>query len=73
MRVLLNNEPYEVPENPENKQASCSVKQLLTYKNWTFPLIIVKINDKLIRRDQWGTTLVADGDSVDAIHLVSGG
>lgn len=73
MRIILNNESYEVPENQEDNPTPCTIKKLLAYKNWTFPLIIVKINDKLIQRDQWDTTLVADGDTIEAIHLVSGG
>ncbi len=68
MRIVLNNETIELPEYTE-----ISVKDLLEYKQWSFPLIIVKRNGNLIQRDAWAETLIHDGDTVDAIHLVSGG
>ena len=68
MRIVLNNETIELPEYTE-----ISVKDLLAYKQWSFPLIIVKRNGNLIQRDAWSETLIHDGDTVDAFHLVSGG
>lgn len=68
MHIILNNEKIELPQYDE-----ISVKSLLEYKQWTFPLIIVKRNGALIQRNEWATTTLCDGDTVDAIHLVSGG
>ncbi|PKL08337.1 MAG: hypothetical protein CVV51_09465 [Spirochaetae bacterium HGW-Spirochaetae-7] len=50
-----------------------SVRGLLAAKSWSFPLIIVKVNGVLVARDEWDTARVADGDVVEAAHLMSGG
>jgi len=46
---------------------------MLRAKGWSFPLIIVRVNGVLVERAQWDSSLVHDGDTVDALHLVSGG
>lgn len=68
MKFVLNNEAFEIPHMSE-----ITVTKLLEYKQWSYPLIIVKINGKLITRDTWQTTTIHEEDTVDAIHLVSGG
>ncbi len=50
-----------------------TVSSLLEKCRYTFPLIIVKINGTLVPRREFDQHRVADGDSVDAIHLMSGG
>ncbi len=52
---------------------SLSVGELLTVMKFTFPLIIVKINGKLIKKEDYQRVFVGDGDNVEAIHLMSGG
>jgi len=50
-----------------------SVRGLLAAKSWSFPLIIVEVNGALVARDEWDAVRVADGDVVEATHLMSGG
>lgn len=50
-----------------------SVRELLKAKGWSFPLIIVTLNGRLVAREGWDSTMVAEGDSMDAAHLMSGG
>ncbi len=50
-----------------------SVRELLAAKNWSFPLIVVRVNGVLAARGEWDSAMVRDGDDVDALHLVSGG
>ncbi len=67
MNIILNN-------RPEIIEASClTVKELLKLKRFTFKLLVVKINDKLIKRDYYETTIINEGDNVTVMHLVSGG
>ena len=68
MKILLNNR-NEVFDNYEE----ISVEQLLKVKNFTFPMIIVKINEKLIKKENYSTSIIKNGDIVAAIHLISGG
>jgi len=50
-----------------------SVESLLTLCNYTYPLIVVKINGKAIPQEEFATAIVRDGDAVEAIHLIAGG
>jgi thiamine biosynthesis protein ThiS len=52
---------------------SASVKDLLASQRYTFPLIVVKVNGAVVPREDYASSYVRDGDSVDAYHLVSGG
>jgi thiamine biosynthesis protein ThiS len=52
---------------------SLSVRELLRVMNFTFPMIVVKINGHLVKKEDYERVFVGDGDSVEAIHLISGG
>ncbi len=67
MEIILNNR-QECFDNEK-----LTVSELLTLKNFTFKLLVVKINGKLIKRDQYNTATIKNGDDVSVIHLVSGG
>ena len=64
--IQVNNRPSEFFEN-------LTVKKLLEIKNYTFPNIIVKINDEFIPKSKYDTTFVEDGDNVLALHMFGGG
>lgn len=67
MNIILNNRPEEI------EATVMTVKELLKHKNFTFKLLVVKINNKLIKRDQYEHAEIRDGDNVTVLHLVSGG
>ncbi len=50
-----------------------TVSDLLKRMHYTFPLIIVKINDKIIRKKQYNDTIIPDDSDVRVIHMISGG
>ena len=50
-----------------------SVKQLLVRIKYTFPLVVVKINGKIILRDNYDKTIIPDKSKIDVIHMISGG
>lgn len=50
-----------------------TVSKLLELKKYTFPKIIVRINDEFISKNEYSTTLINDGDDVKVIHLMAGG
>lgn len=50
-----------------------TIQAILEEKKYTSPRIVVKVNDEVVRRPEWSTFLVQDGDSVRAIHLIGGG
>ncbi len=69
MNIVLNHSP----EHIETKQQSITVTELLKIKNFTFRMLVVKINDIVIKKDDYITATIKDGDNVQVIHLISGG
>ena len=67
MLITLNNNPETL--DPEK----LTITSLLQVKNYTFKMLIVKVNGKLIPKDEYGETWVQDGDDVIVLHLISGG
>jgi len=67
MKIILNNNEEVFDEE------SLSVNQLILKKNFTFKMLVTKINDKVIKRDERDSALVKDGDQVMILHLISGG
>ena len=50
-----------------------TVKYLLKRMRYTFPLVVVKINDKIIPRKDFSDVIVPDNSKVAVIHMISGG
>ena len=50
-----------------------TVASLLERMGFVWPMIVVRINGKLVKRERYADTDVADGDTVDVIHMMSGG
>ena len=50
-----------------------TVKDLLKRVKYTFPLVVVKINDKVIPRSDFSETIVPDNSKIAVIHMISGG
>ena len=67
MKITLNNRP----ESFDLKQLT--VAELLVQKNYTFKMLVIKVNGKLIKKDQYDCFNIQDGDNVTVLHLVSGG
>jgi len=64
--ILVNGDPLEWSEG-------MTVRDILVAKNYTFPLLIVTINEDLIDRKDYTTTPVLEGAVVKVVHLMSGG
>ena len=67
MKIILNNRD-EVFENE-----SMNVTELFHLKKFTFKIITVKLNGIFIKKEDYDTTFIKDGDIVAAIHLITGG
>ena len=50
-----------------------TIKTLMDEKGFVFHRIIVKLNGKVIEDANYTTTLLKDGDNVEAIHVFAGG
>jgi len=67
MKIILNNRPESF------EQEVLTVNELLKIKNFTFKMLVIKINGKLVKKDRYETATIQDGDNVAVIHLISGG
>ncbi len=67
MKITLNNRQEEF------KKSSMTVRELLEEKNFTFKMLVIKINNKLVRKEEYDTAVVGEGDNVIVLHLISGG
>ncbi len=67
MKITLNNRP----ELFDFKKIT--VTKLLEHKNYTFKMLVIKVNGKLVKKDAYDSFELNDGDDVTVLHLVSGG
>lgn len=68
MNIILNN-------NSETFTGieTLTVDKLLNLKKFSFKMLVIKINGKLIKKEDYATTTIAEGDDVMVLHLISGG
>lgn len=50
-----------------------TVTDVLSVMNYTFKLLVIHVNEDVIKRDEWPETKVPAGADVKVIHLMSGG
>jgi len=67
MKIILNNKE-EVFDAPQ-----FTVNELLRAKNFTFKMLVIKVNGQLIKKSDYSSALINDGDDVMVLHLISGG
>jgi sulfur carrier protein len=67
MKILLNGREEEF----DNEKMS--VDEMLLLKKFTYKMRIIKINDILIAKDKYDSTLIHEGDKVQMLYLMSGG
>jgi len=67
MKIILNNNEKTFDRD------KMTISELLELSNFSYKLLIVKVNGKLIKKDAYKDTIVKDGDDVTVLHLVTGG
>lgn len=67
MKITLNNREEII--DSEN----LSLDELLKLKNFTFRMLVTKVNGKLIKKEKRKTEIIKNGDNVAVIHMISGG
>ena len=67
MQITLNNRPESFDKD------HVTVTELLEIKNFTFKMLVIKVNGKLVKKVSYNISLVKHGDDVTVLHLVSGG
>jgi thiamine biosynthesis protein ThiS len=67
MKIILNNKE-EVFD-----ALQFTVNELLQAKKFTFKMLVIKVNGQLIKKSDYSSALINDGDDVMVLHLISGG
>jgi len=67
MNIILNNRKEEIDAE------EMTVNELLKYKNFTFKLLVTRINGELVKKDARDRAVIREGDDVTVLHLISGG
>lgn len=67
MDIILNN------RNESFDADQLTINELLAIKNFTFKMLVVKVNGELVRRRDFDIAIVKDGDDVMVLHLITGG
>ncbi|HRW63586.1 MAG TPA: sulfur carrier protein ThiS [Bacteroidales bacterium] len=67
MNIILNNRPETF------SQSELTINELLQEKNFSFKMLVIKVNGILVKKGQYDSHIVKDGDDVTVLHLVSGG
>ena len=67
MTITLNNrvETFEA--------VSMTVNEMLEARKFSFRMRVVKINGRFIRKEDYDTEIIHDGDNVQMLYLMSGG
>lgn len=63
----------EVNGNPMEWSEGMTIESLLKQKNFVFSKIVVKVNDTFIPLNYYSVTIVNNGDTVLALHMMAGG
>lgn len=66
LKLRINGEDHEVLENT-------SLQELVTQLKLSPERIAIEVNQKVVRRSDWATTLLKEKDRIEIVHFVGGG
>ena len=67
MKITLNNRPESF------NREKITISEILQIKNYTFKMLVIKVNGKLVKKDAYDIFEINEEDNVTVLHLVSGG
>jgi len=62
-----------VNSNKIEWQKDFNITKILKVMNYTFKMIVVKVDGKLVKKEGYDTFFVDENSDVKVIHLISGG
>jgi len=66
LRVQVNGEVREVSDQ-------LKLSELVSELSLTPERVAIELNKRVVRRNQWAATMLADGDRIEIVHFVGGG
>ena len=65
MRVFVNGEPRDT--------SAPTLAELIEQLDLPAPRIAIELNREVVRRSDWGSTMLKDEDRIEIVHFVGGG
>ena len=65
--MVLNNREYN------GWREGLTVRNVLDENKFTWPKLVIKLNKEVIWPEEYDTTVIAEGDNLEVIHLLGGG
>lgn len=66
MKLIINGEPRDVPDR-------LNVEELIEHLGLRGERVAVERNREIVRRADWATTFLREGDELEIVHFVGGG
>ena len=66
MKVFVNGEQKDF-------ETAVSLSELISQLDLPAPRIAVELNREVVRRSDWGSTMLKDDDRIEIVHFVGGG
>jgi len=66
MKIHVNGESREVSGAP-------TLAELIDQLDLPAARIAIELNREVVRRSDWGSTMLKDGDRIEIVHFVGGG
>lgn len=66
IEITVNGEAKRVP-------AGSTVEQLIEQLDLPRQRVAIELNQQVVRRAEWGTAVVSEGDRLEVVHFVGGG
>jgi sulfur carrier protein len=63
----------QVNGDPLDWKDGMTVRDVLTLRRFTFPMLVITVNERVVERRFYNTTTIPDGANVKVVHLMSGG
>lgn len=67
MKIVLNNKEEILSKD------NITINELLVIKNFTWKMLVIKVNGKVLKRSEYASTIIREGDDVSVFHLITGG
>jgi len=67
MKIILNNNEETFTSGP------LTIADIIRIKNFTFKMLVTKLNGRLVKVEDRDKTFVSEGDNIVILHLISGG
>lgn len=67
------NKTIKVNQETIDWEENLTIDRVLKIMNYTFKMIVVKVNGELVKKEDYDTKIIPEGAEVQIIHLIAGG